>query len=77
MILKLGISVEAFSAVFAFKEVRSPEVFEKRPPALEHFTAQVAEERSLWLGINVQTGLTSLGISVRLGVGPVLEMFQY
>ena len=77
MILQLSVSIEALSAVFAFKEVRCPEVFEKRPPALEYFTAQVTEERSFWLDFNVQTCLTSRFISISLGVGPVLEVFQY
>ena len=37
VILQLGVSVEALPAVFTFEEVRGPEVFEKRAPALEHF----------------------------------------
>ena len=77
MVLQFSVSIEALPAVFAFEEVRSPEVFEKRPPALEDFTTQVAQERSLGLDINVPTGLTSLYIPGRVRVGPVLEVDQY
>ena len=77
VILQLGVSVEALPAVFTLEEVRGPEVFEKRAPALEHFGAQVTEKRSLWLDINGPAALTSLDISVRLSVGPVLEVLQY
>ena len=77
MILQLGVSIEAFTAVFAFKEVRCPEMFEKRTPAFENFAAQVTEERSLGLDVNVPTGLTSLGISISVSEGPVLEVLQY
>ena len=77
MILQLSVSIEALPTVFAFKEVWSPEMFEKRTPAFENFAAQVTEERSLGLDINVPTGLTSLGIFISVSEGPVLEVLQY